>query len=554
MIRPILVLLCLLLTITPVVHGQEESVVEVREWAPPGERGGWFAPTTPAQLGEYLTGLAESFDIVSLDTLAWIDGGAVEPDSALPVLLAGIQAASPKRERIRVLVLAGQRGDDLSGPEVSLQIIRELVVGELGPLLENLEFAFVPAANPWGLLWWMPEEPSGVDPAHDHVLMTSAATRAVHGLVAAWKPHLLVELRETDPSVYRIQGGLPRHPNVHPELAAFGRYYLLPYVSNELVKSSVTFREQVAAEPGADVRGTPLEGAEGLSEDGYLTPGPLGASRARNSFALSGGLPVMLSVASLDGVDGLVDRVQMLYRSVGYLLEVARAHGDLLRERTEEARWAPRGEAGESGDDTPPALSLRHTYEPDGQNPDLAWLVWNEGGRIVKQTTDRWRPIVRRRLVLPVPAGWVIEPGGREWAELVASHGFEVERLRRDERIEVGSYPVGTIAGLPPGLADDMPLDSAPDGSSLLLRGERPVPEGSWLVRADQPRARLLFTLIEPWSQDAPHSLETAPGAIPADSATYPLYPVHRIEAATRIESLRTEPAEFDPTGTGGAD
>ncbi len=547
--------LSLVLSVAPAVHGQEEADREVRDWASPGERRGWFAPSGPDEIGDWLADLARSFESVELDTLAWADGGSAEPDSALPVLHAGVRRRTPgDGERIRVLVLAGQRGDDLSGPEVSLQLLSELVVGELSPLLADLEFAFVPAANPWGLLWWMPEDPTGIDPARDHTLMSSEVTRAIHELVSRWRPHLVIELREASPSVYRIQAGLPKHPNADPELTSFGRFYLLPYVENELIRTSVSFREQVAVGPDSEVRGTPLDGADGLPEGGYLTPGPLDADRARNSFALSGALSIMLAVASLEGVEGLVNRIQMLYQSAGYLLEVAAARGDILRERTEAARWAPRAGMQGSGDDASTALSVRHVYESDETRPDLVWLVWSEGGHRVTQETDRWRSAVRRQLVLPVPAAWVIEPEGREWAELVASHGFTVERLERDERMEVGSYPVGTISRLPPGLANDLPLDSAPDGSTLLVWGERPVPEGSWLVRAEQPGGRLLFTLIEPWSQDAPLSRETAPGSVPADSPTHPVYPVHRIEAGTQIESLRTEPADFGPTRPGGAD
>jgi hypothetical protein len=465
----------------------------------------------------------------------------VEPDSALPVLLAGVRKPGPANgQRLRVLVVAGQRGEDLSGTEVSLQIIRELVLGEIGALLDVLEIAFVPAANPWGLLWWIPDEPSGVDPTRDHSLLLSPATRGVHDLVARWRPHLVVELREIGPSVYRVQGGLPRHPNVDPGLVSYGRFYLLPHVANELARASVTFREYVSVEPESEGLGTPLLGADALPEGSFLSPGQLGADRAGNSLSLAGSLSIMLGVASMGGVEGLPERVQLLYQSVGYLLEVAAAQAEGLLE------W---------DDPAPQALSLRHRYEVDEQNPDLVWLVWNDRGQIVQQTTDRWRPIVRRTLVLPLPAAWLIEPSGREWAELVASHGFEVERLRRDENLEVGSYPVGVIATLPPALGADLPLDSAPDGSNLLVRGEREFPEGAWLVRADQPGVRLLFTLIEPWSQDAPLGNESLPGAATgAESAGESgVYPVHRVEIGTSLGSLRTEPAELGAPRAGPA-
>ena len=160
---------------------------DVREWPTPGEQRGWFAPTTPSELGDYLTALADSFEQISLDTLALVGGGSAEPDSVLPVLLARVRGPAPeRRERIRVLVLGGQRGNEPSGPEVSAQMIRGLVVGDVGALLADLDMAFVPAVNPWGLLWWVRDDPSGVDPAHDHSLLRSPVSKAIHEFVSEW--------------------------------------------------------------------------------------------------------------------------------------------------------------------------------------------------------------------------------------------------------------------------------------------------------------------------------------------------------------------------------
>ncbi len=540
--RCVAALLCGILLLVPGLAAQEAPSGRSRSWMTPGEQRGWFAPTTPAEMGDYLEGLAAAFGQVTLDTLAWAEGGSVEPDSTLPVLLVKVRRPPNELERVRVLVLAGQRGDELSGTDVTLQMIRELVLGEIGTLLDHLDLVFVPAANPWGLLWWMPDEPSGIDPTRDHAALRSAATAAVHEFAAGWRPQLVVDLREIGPTVYRVQAGLSRHPNVDPGLVSFGRFYLLPYVANELAQASVTFREYVAVSPEAEVMDVPAMGARALPAGASLTPGPLGADRALNAFSLAGELTVMLGVTSLDGAEGLPERVQLMYQTLGFLLEVTANQGEGLRAQASRATGLP--EAMDSaGEPFTPALSLRHVFQPDPGQPNLVWLVWNDQGQIVQETTDRWHPLVRRQLALPVPAGWMIDPEGREWAELAASHGFEVERLRRSGSVPVGSYPVGATSDLPPDVAADMPLDSAPDGSSLLVRGVRHFPEGAWLVRADQPRARLLFALLEPWSQDAPLGRE---GRDETDSPDLTWYPVHRLDPGTDFGALLTEPASLD--------
>jgi hypothetical protein len=174
----------------------------------------------------------------------------------------------------------------------------------------------------------------------------------------------------------------------------------------------------------------------------------------------------------------------------------------------------------------------------DENHPKLVWLVWNEQGQIVQQTTDRWRTAVRRQLALPVPAGWLIDPSGREWVDLLLAHGFTVERLSQTARLDVGSYMIGVTAALPSNLSDTVPLDSAPSGSALIVPDERDFPAGAWLVRADQPRARLLFTILEPWSQDAPLGRE-APGEHDPDRLE--TYPVYRVDDEGALDELRTE-------------
>ena len=506
------------------LRAQDSAADASRRWPTPGEKRGWFAPTTPVESGEYLTSLAIGMEEVSVDTLARVDGGEVQPDSSLPVLAVSVRRPpAPEEERLRVLVLAGERGDALSGTEVSLQLVRELVFGDIGGLLESIELVVVPSVNPWGLLWWMRDEPSGVDPSRDHGHLRSPATRAVHDLVARWRPHLIIELAEVGPSVYRVQAGLAKHPNVALDLARVTRFYLLPHVANELSQASVTFRELVAVEPEGDFIGAPLRGADGLPEDAWLTPGPMSVRHATNAFSLGGSATIMLAVASMGGVEGLPERVQLLYQSVGYLLQVAAGQAAVLLDRAAE---------------DPVALSVRQTWVRDPERPNLTWLVWNDRGQIVQQTTDRWRSVVRRQLALPVPAGWLIEPSGLEWVELAAAHGFTVERLERKARVAVGSYMIGVTAALPGELSEELPLDSAPSGSALIVQSEKEFPEGSWLIRSDQPRIRLLFTLVEPWSQDAPLGRESHGAHDPDRLETYP---VHRIDDAGELSALRTE-------------
>jgi hypothetical protein len=282
---------------------------------------------------------------------------------------------------------------------------------------------------------------------------------------------------------------------------------------------------------------------EALSPEAYLTAGPLGADRAHNSFALAGSLGLMLGVGSMAGPEGLGSRVDLLYRALKALLEVTGGRGDELRKRVDATLAAPLSGPPDSGGDSATVLTLRFDHAAVADGTELTWLVWSEYGNIMRQTTDRWRPAVRRDLMIPVPAAWLIEAGATEWADLVRAHGFEVKRLTGNVRVVASGYTVGLPDSLSAGPSESTSGGSVPDASSFLVTEEREFAAGSWIVRSNQRRARLLFTVLEPWSQDAPLGEGAAPVQLPATprgAAGSSLHPVFRIDART-LARLETE-------------
>ncbi|HSM60650.1 MAG TPA: hypothetical protein VK849_07615, partial [Longimicrobiales bacterium] len=129
--------------------------------------------------------------------------------------------------------------------------------------------------------------------------------------------------------------------------------------------------------------------------------------------------------------------------------------------------------------------------------------------------------------------------------DLVRLHGFEVERLSRPVSVEARAYPGGAPDRVPADMAGGLPLDAAPDASSFLVRIRREFPAGTWVVRSAQPGFRLLFTLLEPWSEDAPLGREGKTIRRHGDAgpeARTGLYPVYRVDADA-LDRLLTEGA-----------
>jgi hypothetical protein len=366
---------------------------------------------------------------------------------------------------VRVLILGSQHGTERAGLEVGLRLIRDLAGGELSGLRQSLDIRIIPMTNPLGVARRTRGGAGGVDLNRDHVALAAAETRAIWAEAASWQPHLVLDLHELGPSEYTIQIGVPTNPAVHPDLSTFSRFYILPQVANRLARSDIAFHEYVAAESIDE------------SEDNlYYTPPPLEAANARNAFALAGAASFLVEASSSRDVLGLEVRTEQMYVASRAFLEAAVLLASELNEVSERASRKPEG-----------ALPIASKYVARTPAAQLPWITINERGLRARTALRPWLSKVEVDAALSVPAGWVIEGRGGRLAGALEAHGFEVQRLDSPATYDVQQYAV---------------CPEAPGDELLAPAERRRFPAGSWFVSSDQRGARLLFTIIEPWSRE----------------------------------------------------
>ncbi len=446
----------------------------------PAEATSYMAYTSPDTALTWLTELAAlAGPVMRVAPFVTLPDGATGPPAVIPMATIGLGAASPgiaaasrgiegDGARVRVLVIGSQHGDERTGYEVALRLARDLSVGDLRPLLDEIEVTIVPVMNPVGMRDGTRSDGSGLDPNRDHVTLASPANRALWELHAALEPHVVLDLHEMGPTPYEAQVGLPTHPNVDPRLTELARFWLLPYVVRALSTADVRFHDYVAENPD------PAEqtGAED-PEDIFFSFAPITANNARNAFSLAGSLALLLETASSYEIDDLSRRTDRLYLTAVSFLEVIAGMSEEVLART----W----QSPNDGETASPSLALRAEHVANPDRPSLQWLRWSDRGAAVPYTVDQWRPAIEVRSALPVPAAWLILPEETELVAHLLRHGIQVERLLEPVRLRVSAY-------------------ETPD--SVEPAADRTLPAGSWLVRSDQARERLLFTLIEPGSAD----------------------------------------------------
>ena len=427
----------------------------------PAERADYGAYTAPGQVVPYLDRLSREVEGVEIGTL---------PGSRIPVARVASTGTEPP---LRVLVLAAQHGTERAGLEVALRLVRDVTVGRLEGLRSGLELRVVPMANPDGVAERRRLSAAGIDLYRDHIRLEASETRAIWAEYAAWRPHGVLDLHELGPSEYPLQIGVPTHPNA-PGVRRLARYYLMPYVANELARADVPFHEYVAPwvdGETAERAARPIRGPEAEGDDFWFTPPPLDPATARNAFALAGSASFYIATSSSRDIIGLRERTDRLHLAVSALLTAAAAQAPVVRATVEAAERMPKD-----------SLVLRARYVEARPGAGVPWIFINDRGQREQDYLRPWRSRVAVERRLSTPAGWWVEPDRAALIAALRDHGFRVG----------SADPAGGEA------VRGAAYFGCPDAGDPVAAD---VPAGGLWVPADQPGGRLLFTLIEPASR-----------------------------------------------------
>lgn len=109
--------------------------------------------------------------------------------------------------RWRVLFYAQQHGDEVSGKDALLYLVRD-VARNPGLLPADVEVRILPMVNPDGAEAGTRRNAAKADLNRDHVTLEQPETQALHRVVRAFRPHLAVDAHEftRDPEDWRRRG------------------------------------------------------------------------------------------------------------------------------------------------------------------------------------------------------------------------------------------------------------------------------------------------------------------------------------------------------------
>jgi hypothetical protein len=402
-------------------------------------------------------------------------------------------------DRPVVLIVNNVHGGEVAGKDAAMAIMRDLVMGDLRPLLDEVTVLVIPTINPDGAEIRRRTNDEGFDMNRDYIKLESQEIQAlVTKVVNEWHPHIHLDTHHGGAAPYTLtyQGNM--NPAGDPNIMAFGDEQILPRV-----------REALRAE----------------GYDGFWYSGP----------------------STVNGVDGwgptsVEPRKQHVYSTlanmVGFLFETPSGTHRLVENGTrvevvpDEERYLHqvRGEyigqrelirfAAERGEELMAVVAkARADAIARGNDDSDRDLIPLEYEQVERYTTEFWRRVgggrgggsdTQYELVEgPVFTRWTpTRTTTRPWGYLIPNrltkvvpllldHGITVKRLTEDVELEVEAYTATEVTHAEYFQAHYLKAVTVEKETKDIT-----MPAGSFFIPSGQPMSNFISYIFEPETND----------------------------------------------------
>jgi hypothetical protein len=425
----------------------------------------------------------------------------------LVVVGQGLASASPESVlatgRVRVLLMANIHGGEVEGKEALQILLRRFADGSHASLLSSLVVLVAPIYNADGNervsvanrfrqngpLGGVGERANaqGLDLNRDHMKLESPEARSLVALMQTYDPHVVVDLHTTNGTYhgYHLTYSPPLHPGTAPEIVALLRDEWLPAVTRRIAATHGWgfYYYGNAYAPEGQERGWYTFDHRPRFNNNYVG--------LRNRFAI---LSEAYSYASFQ------ERVRATLAFVEEILTFAGEHASEIDRLVGNAdRVDLRGRT----------LPLRARHRRGDQVEILMGDVEERlspySGRRYRGRLDAMTPEPMRDYGTftatesgVVPDAYFVPPDLEDVIDLLRFHGIRLTRLPEPQAVSVEQFVIDSTMVA----AQEFQGHRERQVFGRWESARVTLPEGTVVVPVRQPLARLVFTLMEPRSDD----------------------------------------------------
>lgn len=466
------------------------------------ERTNYRETTRYAEVAAWMERVAEASPVIQLDTFGYTLEGRALPLAVVGHVRDGSADAVRASGRTVVYLQGNIHGGEVEGKEALLMLLREFAEGRHQQLLDSLVLLVAPIYNAdgnerilltnrgsqHGPIGGMGQRPNaqGYDLNRDHIKLDSPEARSLVQMLTRYDPHVGVDLHTTNGTrhAYHLTYSPPLHPNTHPAIISLLRNDWLPQVTR-------TIRESL----GWDYYYYGNLQGEGEQRGWYTFDH---RPRFNNNYiGLRNRIAILSEAYSYATFE---DRITATARFVQEILGYAHANATRIRQTVAQAAAA--SVIGER-------LTLRATY---GRGEPVEILMGDvvqernpySGATILRRTNTR-RPERMNEYGTFSPTETELAPAAYLLLEAPApvlatldAHGVEWRRLESAREVPAETFRIDSTSVA----AREFQGHSERTVHGAWTRRSVSVSADAIVIEMDQPLARLIFTLLEPRSDD----------------------------------------------------
>ncbi len=436
------------------------------------------------------TGEAKGFAPVNL-LLAVVTDEGVETPAAL------------NRRKPTVLVLAAQHGNEQSGKEAAMALIRDLAVGDLARLLKRVNVLVMPQTNPYGNFFDERTNEQGLDLNRDHVKLESPETRAIHAVFTEWMPEVSLDVHEKSYGYYLVNTGCVTNVNISAALREFSRRTIFQETEREVTAAGFTWHEYLVTEAMGS------QGAAGAPEptdanrEMLTRPSTTDLNDGRNSLGIYETISFIQEGASRHDLETLQTRTAYQYLGVKALVQSVARHSSRVLALVNSSRraLAAKAQAPTAAD----LVHLRMVHARDPKDPVLTIKRFEEAPegatagaaepKVITTVVKNWFPAVQPTLSVPRAIAYIVPAVHADVVATLRAHHIKLREFDADTDVEVEQYIVNDVT---PATEDYV----APEKIAVTKSAVKvTVKKGDYYVSGAQPAANLVPNLLEPQAE-----------------------------------------------------
>jgi hypothetical protein len=396
-----------------------------------------------------------------------------------------------------VLIVNNVHGGEVAGKDASMEIMRDLVMGDLRPLLDDVVVLNVPTINPDGAEVRRRTNEEGFDLNRDYLKLES---QEIHALVTMvineWNPDIHIDTHHGGSAPYTLTYQTNMNPAGDPELVRFGNERILARVREALRSENYDGFWYTGPGQVDGVDGWVPTSVEPRKQHVYSTlanmVGFLYESPSSTHRVVDNGARVV----EVPPAERYRHQVRGQYIGQREAILFAAEHGGELK------RLIGRAEARaiEVGNDDSDDDQIPIEYRQVNKGNEDFWV--RSGGRgpgpVEYELVNR--PVFTRfepTRTATRPWGYLIPPGQAKTIPLLMQHEITVKQLTASAIVNAEVYYAKEVRNTQYFQAHYLKAVDAEKREETVE-----VPAGSFFVPSGQPKSNLLSYLLEPETND----------------------------------------------------